>query len=55
MVEHGGLPMKPVDLKTPEIEQDVRRNDESKTKKCLECKVEHLSKLAGKRICRNCK
>ena len=42
-------------LKKPEYEQATRRDDESKTRKCLVCKAEFLSKWAGERICRNCK
>ena len=47
--------MKPVDLKTPEYEQDVRRDDERKTRKCLVCKAPFLSEWAGERICHKCK
>ena len=47
--------MDPVDLKTPEYEQDVRRDDERKTRQCLVCKAPFLSEWAGERICRNCK
>ena len=31
----------------PEFEQDVGRDDERKTRKCLVCKVEFLSEWAG--------
>ena len=55
MIEHEGLPMKSGYLKKPEYEQATRRDDESKTRKCLVCKAEFLSKWAGERICRNCK
>ena len=55
MIKHEGLPMKPVDLKTPEYEEDVRRDDERKTRKCLVCRDEFLSEWAGERICRKCK
>ena len=41
--------------KKPEYEQDVRRDDERKTRKCLVCKAPFLSEWAGERICRNCK
>ena len=47
--------MKPIDLKTPEIEQDAERDDERKTRKCLVCTGPFLSEWAGERICRNCK
>ena len=47
--------MKPVDLKTPEIEQDAKRDDERKTRMCLVGKVPFLSEWPGERICRNCK
>ena len=47
--------MKPVDLKTPETEQDARRDDERKTRKCLVCKAPFLSEWAGERICLKCK
>ena len=55
MVEHEGLPMKSVYLKKPEHEEDVRRDDERKTRKCLMCRVEFSSEWAGERVCRNCK
>jgi hypothetical protein len=55
MVEHEGLPMKAVYQKKPEFEQDVERDDESKTRKCLVCKAPFLSGWAGERICRKCK
>ena len=41
--------------KKPEYEEDVRRDDERKTRKCLVCKAEFLSEWAGERVCRNCK
>ena len=47
--------MDPVDLKTPEYEQDVRRDDERKTRKCLVCEAPFLSEWAGERICKACK
>jgi len=43
------------DLKTPETEQDARRDDERKTRQCLVCKDSFLSEWAGERICRKCK
>ena len=55
MVEHEGLPMKSVSIKKPENEEDVRRDDERKTRKCLVGRVEFLSEWAGERVCRNCK
>jgi len=55
MVEHEGLPMKSGHQQKPEFEQDVGRDDERKTRKCLVCKVEFLSEWAGERVCRNCK
>ena len=39
----------------PEFEEDVRRDDERKTRKCLVCRVEFLSEWAGERVCRNFK
>ena len=39
----------------PEYEQDVRHDDERKTRKCLVCKVPFLSEWAGERICIKCK
>ena len=47
--------MKPVSHKKPEYEQDVRRDDERKTRKCLVCKAPFLSEWAGERICLKCK
>jgi len=47
--------MKSVYQKKPEYEQDVRHDDERKTRKCLVCKVEFLSEWAGERICKTCK
>ena len=47
--------MKAVSNKKPENEQDVRRDDERKTRKCLVCRVEFLSEWAGERICLKCK
>ena len=47
--------MDPVDLKTPEYEQDVRRDDERKTRQCLVCEAPFLSEWAGERICHKCK
>lgn len=44
-----------VDLKTPETEADGKREDESKTRRCLICKDPFLSEWAGERICRKCK
>ena len=55
MIEHGGLLMKPVSHKKPEYEQDVRRDDERKTRKCLVCEAEFLSEWAGERVCHGCK
>ena len=55
MVKHEGLPMKSVSIKKPENEQDVRRDDERKTRKCLMCEDPFLSEWAGERICRKCK
>ena len=47
--------MKAAYHKKPEYEEDVRRDDERKTRKCLMCRVEFLSEWAGERICRKCK
>ena len=47
--------MKSVYQKKPEYEQDVRRDDERKTRKCLVCKAPFLSEWAGERICLKCK
>ena len=47
--------MKPVDKNEPEYDEDVRRNDERKTRKCLVCETPFLSEWAGERVCRNCK
>ena len=47
--------MKPVYQNKPEYEQDVRRDDERKTRKCLVCKAPFLSEWAGERICLKCK
>jgi len=47
--------MKPAYHKKPEFEQDVRRDDERKTRKCLVCKAPFLSEWAGERICLKCK
>ena len=47
--------MKSVYQKKPEYEQDVRRDDERKTRKCLVCKAPFLSEWAGERICHKCK
>ena len=55
MIEHEGLPMKAVSNKKPENEQDVRRNDVRKTRKCLMCEAPFLSEWAGERICPKCK
>ena len=55
MGEHEGLPMKAAYHKKPEYEEDVRRDDERKTRKCLMCKDPFLSEWAGERVCRNCK
>ena len=55
MVEHEGLPMKAAYQKKPEYEEDVRRDDERKTRKCLMCEDPFLSEWAGERICRKCK
>ena len=55
MVEHGGLPMKLVNLKIPEYERDAKRDDQRKTRKCLVCEAPFLSEWAGERICRKCK
>ena len=41
--------------KEPEYEEDVRRNDERKTRKCLVCEAPFLSEWAGERICHKCK
>ena len=46
--------MKSVDKK-PEYNQDERRDYVPKTRNCLLCKVEFLSKWAGERICKKCK
>ena len=55
MVEHEGLPMKADYHKKPEYEEDVRRDDERKTRKCLMCEAPFLSEWAGERVCLNCK
>ena len=56
MVKHEGLPMKPdYQFKKPEYEEDVRRNDVRKTRKCLMCEAPFLSEWAGERICPKCK
>ena len=47
--------MKSVSHKKPEYEQDVRRDDERKTRQCLVCKDSFLSEWAGERICHKCK
>ena len=47
--------MKAVYQKKPEYEEDVRRNDERKTRKCLMCEAQFLSEWAGERICHKCK
>ena len=47
--------MKSVYQKTSEAEQDPRRDDERKTRKCLVCKAPFLSEWAGERICHKCK
>ena len=47
--------MKSVSIKKPENEQDVRRDDVRKTRKCLMCEDPFLSEWAGERICRKCK
>mgnify|MGYP004356572355 CR=1 FL=1 len=47
--------MKAVSNKKPENEQDVRRNDVRKTRKCLMCEAPFLSEWAGERICHKCK
>ena len=47
--------MKSVSIKKPENEEDVRRDDERKTRKCLVCRVEFLSEWAGERVCPKCK
>ncbi len=39
----------------PEYEQDVRHDDERKTRKCLVCKAPFLSEWASERICQKCK
>ena len=39
----------------PKYEEDIGRDDESKTRKCLVCKVEFLSEWAGERVCKKCK
>ena len=41
--------------KKPEYEEDVRRDDERKTRKCLMCEAPFFSEWAGERICRKCK
>ena len=47
--------MKAVSNKKPGNEEDVRRDDERKTRNCLVCKVEFLSAWAGERVCKKCK
>ena len=48
--------MKPdYQFKKPEYEEDVRRNDVRKTRKCLMCEAPFLSEWAGERICHKCK
>jgi hypothetical protein len=47
--------MKAADHKKPEYEEDVRRDDERKTRKCLMCEEPFLSEWAGERVCRKCK
>ena len=47
--------MKPISHKKPENQQDVRRDDERKTRKCLLCKAPLLSEWEGKRFCHKCK
>jgi len=47
--------MKATYHKKPEYEEDVRRDDERKTRKCLMCEDPFLSEWAGERICRKCK
>jgi len=47
--------MKSVYQPKPEYEEDIGRDDESKTRKCLVCKVEFLSEWAGERVCKKCK
>ena len=41
--------------KKPVYEEDVRHDDERKTRKCLVCKAPFLSEWAGERICHKCK
>ena len=47
--------MKATYQKKPEYEEDVRRDAERTTSKCLMCEDPFLSEWAGERICRKCK
>ena len=50
--------MEPGYQKKPEFEQDFRRNNEPRTRKCLVCKVDFLNECAGEHCiglrCRDC-
>ncbi len=47
--------MKSAYQQKPEFEENFKREDKRKTRKCLVCEAPFLSEWAGERVCQKCK